>query len=52
MRDNAASPLWTDLYQLTMTAGYVATGRHELTSTFELSPRQGSGASIALLPAP
>jgi nicotinate phosphoribosyltransferase len=30
----------TDLYQLTMMAGYVATGRHEVPATFELFVRR------------
>jgi nicotinate phosphoribosyltransferase len=31
-----ATALATDLYELTMMAGYVATGRHTLSATFEL----------------
>ena len=32
--------LLTDLYELTMAAGYFAAGKHEETATFELSIRR------------
>jgi nicotinate phosphoribosyltransferase len=35
-----ATALATDLYELTMMAGYVATGRHTLSATFELFTRR------------
>lgn len=41
MGNPAATPLWTDLYQITMMAGYFVRGRHDsVQATFELFARR------------
>lgn len=48
--NSSASPLLTDLYQLTMAYGYWKTGRHEREAVFHLffrTPPFGSGFTVA-----